>query len=45
LLTGALPGFKPHRNGVRIIGAIIDEAIDLTNAQIPCGFGSAIANF
>ena len=31
-----MPGFKPHRNGVRIIGAIIDEAIDLTNAQIPC---------
>src|SRR5438132_61069 len=36
LLTGALPGFKPHRHGVRIIWAIIDEPIDLTNAQIPC---------
>ena len=34
LLTGALPGFKPHRNGVRIVGAIIDDPIDLTNAQI-----------
>jgi uncharacterized protein YjbI with pentapeptide repeats len=36
LLMGALPGVKPHRNGVRIIGATIDEPIDLTNAQIPC---------
>jgi uncharacterized protein YjbI with pentapeptide repeats len=36
LLTGALSGFKPHRNGVRIIGAIIDEPISLANAQIPC---------
>lgn len=36
LLTGALPRIKVHRNGVRIIGAIIDEPIDLTNAQIPC---------
>jgi hypothetical protein len=36
LLTGALPGVKPHRNGVRIIGPTIDESIDLTNAQIPC---------
>ena len=36
LLTGALPGVKLHRKGVRIIGAIIDEPIDLTNAQIPC---------
>ena len=35
LLTGALQGFKPHRNGVRIAGAIIDDPIDLTNAQIP----------
>lgn len=34
LLTGTLPGVKPHRNGVRIRGAIIDEEIDLTNAQI-----------
>jgi len=36
LLVGALAGFKPHRNGVRITGATIDEPIDLTNAQIPC---------
>ncbi len=35
LLMGALPGVKPHRNGVRIMGAIIDEPIDLTDAQIP----------
>jgi hypothetical protein len=36
LLVGALAGFKPHRNGVRIVGAIIDDPFDLTNAQIPC---------
>ena len=36
LLMGALPGVKPHRNGVRIMGAIIDEPIDLRNARIPC---------
>ena len=36
LLTGALPGMKLHRHGVRIIGAIIDEPVDLENAQIPC---------
>jgi uncharacterized protein YjbI with pentapeptide repeats len=36
LLTGARPGFKLHRNGVRIAGATIDGPIDLTNAQIPC---------
>ena len=35
LLTGTLPGVKLHRHGVRIIGAIIDEPIDLENAQIP----------
>ena len=35
LLTGTLPGVKMHRHGVRIIGAIIDESIDLRNAQIP----------
>src|SRR5438046_6602013 len=29
LLTGALPGVEPHRNGVRIQGAIIDEPLDL----------------
>src|SRR6266496_922549 len=36
LLMGALTGLKPHRHGVRIIGAIIDEPIDLQNAQIRC---------
>jgi len=36
LLTGTLPDVKPHRHGVRIIGAIIDEPVDLENAQIPC---------
>jgi hypothetical protein len=36
LLTGALPGIKLHRHGVRVIGAIIDESVDLANAQIPC---------
>ena len=36
LMTGALPGIKLHRHGVRIIGAIIDEPVDLENAQIPC---------
>jgi hypothetical protein len=30
------PGVKLHRHGVRIIGAIIDEPIDLENAQIRC---------
>lgn len=35
LLTSMLPGVKPHRNGVRIYGAIIDEPINLGNAQIP----------
>ena len=35
LLTGTLSGVKLHRNGVRIIGAIIDEPIDMSNAQIP----------
>ena len=35
LLTGALPGIKLHRHGVRIIGAIIDEPVDLENALIP----------
>ena len=33
LLSGELPGFNLHRNGVRIIGAIIDEPIDLRNAM------------
>lgn len=36
LLTGTLPGVKLHRHGVEIIWAIIDEPIDLLNAQIPC---------
>jgi hypothetical protein len=36
LLSGALPAFKPHRNGVQIRGAIIDEPIELTHAQVPC---------
>ena len=51
LLTGALPGIKPHRHGVRIIGAIIEQPVDLENAQIPsevwlehCQF-NASANF
>src|SRR6266487_4010285 len=34
LLMGTLPGVKLHRHGVRIIGAIIEEPIDLENAQI-----------
>ena len=33
---GIRPDVKLHRNGVRIIGACIDEPIDLENAQIPC---------
>jgi hypothetical protein len=35
LLTGNLTGVKLDRNGVRIVGAIIDERIDISNAQIP----------
>jgi hypothetical protein len=49
LLTGTLPGFKPHRNGVRIMNAIIDEPIDLRNGEIPsevrlehCQFNSGL---
>lgn len=34
LLTGTLSGVTVHRNGVRIDGAIIDEPIDINNAQI-----------
>ena len=45
LLTGELPGFKPHRNGLRIIGAIIDEPIDLQNAQIPCTVSLTLCHF
>jgi len=44
LLTGTLPDVKPHPHGVRIIGAIIDEPVDLENAQIPCESGWSIAN-
>ncbi len=36
LLTGTVPGVKLHRHGVQIVGAIIDEPIDLRNAHIPC---------
>ena len=36
LLMGTLPSVKLHRHGVKIIGAIIDEPIDLKNAQIRC---------
>jgi hypothetical protein len=36
LLTGAQPDVTLHRHGVRIKGAIIDEPIDLENAQISC---------
>jgi uncharacterized protein YjbI with pentapeptide repeats len=36
LLTGARPDVTLHRHGVQIIGACIDEPIDLENAQIPC---------
>lgn len=36
LLAGSLSGVKPHRNGVRIICAIIDEPIDLGNSRISC---------
>ena len=39
LLTAALPGVKLHRNGVQIIGAIIDEPIVLKNAHISCEVG------
>jgi uncharacterized protein YjbI with pentapeptide repeats len=35
LLMGELPGFKPHRSGVLISGAIFEEPIDLRNAHIP----------
>ena len=35
LIMAELPGLKTHRNGLRIIGAIIDEPIDVRNAHIP----------
>jgi uncharacterized protein YjbI with pentapeptide repeats len=51
MLTGNLTGVEPHRNGVRIIGAVIVERIDMSNGQIPrevwlnhCQFSGA-ANF
>jgi hypothetical protein len=34
LLAGTLPGAKPHRNLIRIIGAVVDEPVLLFNAQI-----------
>ena len=34
LLMGTRPDVKLHHNGVRIIGACLDESIDLKNAQI-----------
>jgi len=34
-VMGTLQGFKPYRNRVRVTGAIIDEPIDLGNAQHP----------
>ena len=47
--TGTLSGIKLHRHGVQIIGAIIEEPIDMNNAQIPwevwlnhCQFSSAL---
>jgi uncharacterized protein YjbI with pentapeptide repeats len=45
LLTGTLPGFKPHRNGVWIVGAIIDERIELRNAKITCELGLSHCQF
>src|SRR5438132_11261202 len=49
LLTGTLTAVKPNRNGVRIMGAIVDEPIKLRNAQVPfevwldsCQFMSAV---
>jgi hypothetical protein len=49
LLTGVLPGAKPHRSGVRVRGAIIDQLLDLINAQLPwevwlenCRFGDVL---
>jgi uncharacterized protein YjbI with pentapeptide repeats len=36
LLAGAVGSLKQHRHGIRIIGAIIDEPVELNNAQIKC---------
>jgi uncharacterized protein YjbI with pentapeptide repeats len=44
LLTGTRPD-ELHRHGVRIIGAIIDEPIDLENGQIQCQVGLADCQF
>ncbi len=33
LLTGELQGVKVHRRGVRISNAVIDEPLDLENAE------------
>ncbi len=35
LLTGAIPTFHPHRNGVRFSGAIFDDPFELSNARVP----------
>ncbi|MFI5330198.1 MAG: hypothetical protein ACHQ2F_04070 [Desulfobaccales bacterium] len=35
LLTGELKGVKVHRQGVKIKNVVIDEPIDLDNAEIP----------
>jgi hypothetical protein len=50
LLVGTLPSVNLRRHGVRIIGAIIDEPVDLENAQIPyevwlvsCQFSSRVS--
>lgn len=45
LLAGTLPGFKPHRNGVRIIGAIIDGRITLGAIHIPFDTGFYFCEF
>ena len=39
LLTGTLPDVKPGRLGVRISGAVIDEAFELSNTEIPYQVG------
>jgi uncharacterized protein YjbI with pentapeptide repeats len=36
LLIGALANFKPHRRGLVITGAIIEEPMDVINGQVPC---------
>ena len=35
LLTGRRPDAQPQRNGVRIVGATIDEQIEISNEQVP----------